>query len=65
MAKVLLQLDKDAVYKQIEIELGKNKEAIDKDVKIIQEWLKKQPHLPEIAGKLFLALLWLVRKILK
>lgn len=65
MAKVLLQLDKDAVYKQIEIELGKNKEAINKDVKIIQEWLKKQPHLPEIPGKLFLTLSRLARKILK
>ncbi|CAG9759871.1 unnamed protein product [Ceutorhynchus assimilis] len=47
MPKVLLELNKSVVYKQIEKELGKTRDEIESDVNIIQEWLDTQPHLPE------------------
>lgn len=33
---------------------NRTKEDVDKDIEIILEWLKTQPHLPEIMCKLFL-----------
>lgn len=29
---------------------GRTKDSIEEDVKIIQNWLKTQPHIPEITG---------------
>ncbi|XP_066157989.1 retinol-binding protein pinta-like [Euwallacea fornicatus] len=48
MSKQILQTNRPQVYKQIEKELGKTQADIDNDIKIIKEWLKTQPHLPEI-----------------
>lgn len=48
MTKNLLQGSKEDVYKKIQEELGKSKDDINADIKIIQEWCKTQPHLPEI-----------------
>lgn len=51
MTKNLLQGTKEDVYKKIQEELGKSKDDINADIKIIQEWCKTQPHLPEIPSK--------------
>lgn len=51
MTKNLLQGTKEDVYKKIQEELGKSKNDINIDIKIIQEWCKTQSHLPEIPGK--------------
>lgn len=51
MTKNLLQGSKEDVYKKIQEELGKSKDDINADIKIIQEWCKTQSHLPEIPSK--------------
>ncbi|XP_015126098.1 alpha-tocopherol transfer protein-like [Diachasma alloeum] len=37
----------EEMSKLIRVELNENVETRDKDVQIIKEWLKKQPHLPD------------------
>lgn len=32
-------------------ELGTSEGMIDTDVKTVAEWIRKQPHLPDAAGK--------------
>lgn len=31
---------------------GKTKKSLGEDVQIIQNWLKTQPHIPEVTGEL-------------
>lgn len=33
-------------------ELGTTKEAVQKDVQDLMDWMEKQPHLPDVRGKL-------------
>lgn len=39
-------------FKSVDVETlyAKDKKLKPEDIKIIQEWLKKQPHLPKIEG---------------
>ncbi|XP_066254922.1 retinol-binding protein pinta-like [Euwallacea similis] len=48
MSKESLEINRLEVYKQIEKELNKTQADINNDIKIVKEWLKTQPHLPEI-----------------
>lgn len=32
-------------------ELGTTKEAVQKDVQDLMDWMEKQPHLPDVRGK--------------
>ncbi|KAF7272956.1 alpha-tocopherol transfer protein-like [Rhynchophorus ferrugineus] len=50
MGKKLLELDEDTTYKYLSDEFGKSKKDIDDSVKILEEWIKTQPHLPENPG---------------
>lgn len=34
-------------------EYAKNKELRKEDIEILKEWMCKQPHLPDISGKLY------------
>ncbi|KAH1029824.1 hypothetical protein HUJ05_002984 [Dendroctonus ponderosae] len=51
MPKEILEHDETFVFKQIEKELGKSKQDLEKDSQIVEDWLKTQPHLPEIPSK--------------
>lgn len=44
----------EEMSKQIRVELNENVDTRDKDVETIKEWLKKQPHLPQFDGEIFI-----------
>lgn len=51
MPKDILEHEDGLVYKQIEKELNKTKRDLEKDVQIVEDWMKTQPHLPEIPSR--------------
>ena len=51
MSKQYLEKNEEEIYQQIEKEFKKSKKDIEDNIKIIREWFKTQPHLPEIPGK--------------
>lgn len=46
-----LQLPTDEQKENARREFNATKETVSKDVKLIMEWMAKQPHLPTIKGK--------------
>ena len=41
----------DEAKKNFYESFGRTEESVDDDVTIIKEWMKTQPHLPELMGK--------------
>lgn len=52
---ILFQYTQETIELNLKF-LGKTQESLDKDIDVIIEWLKTQPHLPEIPSKLNLKL---------
>lgn len=50
----LFQYSEDVITALLKI-FGKTMEDIEKDVDTIKEWIKTQPHFPEIPGELTLS----------
>lgn len=49
---MLLIQPKDEMSKLIRVRLNENVTTRDNDLRIIKEWLIKQPHLPNVDGKI-------------
>ena len=46
----ILHVDPNEIQRALE-RYDKTEEEANNDIKTIQEWMKNQPHLPEIMGK--------------
>ena len=49
----MLFQDVDVAKKNAAQFFNKNPESINQDIRIIQQWLQTQPHLPELMGKYY------------
>lgn len=54
--KMLLVQPTEEMSKLIRVELNENVNTRDNDLKLIKEWMAKQPHFPKFDGTFYFAI---------